>query len=122
MKIEERIKLGARLEKAIRRDVKNLTQLCRDMRQAHGTLYNHFKGIGMDWELIGKYVKQVPSIKIDFPDLPVPMVHTDNAKDPEAVYESKLLNDCIQEKNDFKNRYYKLLEDYTTLLRAQQRV
>ena len=104
---------GALLEAAVRESSVNISQMVKRMGISRGTYYYHIKDPNLSYEQLAEYGK---IIKHDFSqDLPEMKRYV--FEEPEVPYGiPKTLDEAIEQRNFWRERYYKKVEEYNRLL------
>jgi ACT domain-containing protein len=110
---------GALLEAAVRETGANITKMVKRMGIARGTFYNHKNDPNLSLEQLAEYGKV---LKYDFSqDLPEMKRYV--LEEPEVPYTSpKTIEEAIEQRDYWRERYYKKQQDYLKLLANQRNV
>lgn len=110
---------GEIVEKVVRASNMSLTKISKQIGYDRSSMYNFFENPDLPFDiilLIGKAIKH--DFRIEFPELFI-QDPADIVSEPEPKYLA--LNDCLREKEEWRNKYYTLLEEHTTLLRSMNK-
>jgi hypothetical protein len=108
---------GEIVQKAVRASNMTLAAIARQIGYDRTSLYNFFLNPELPFDIIIKIGKVIHyDFRKDFPEL---FIHNpaNIVSEPEIKYQSQTLNDCLKEKENWRSKYYALLEEHNDLLR-----
>jgi hypothetical protein len=106
---------GEILEKIVRQSHIPISEIARKIGYNRKSIYDFFHNpeLPLDTILkIGKVIRH--DFSYDFPEL-FPFVRN-QVHENQEIYETKLLNECVKEKNEWMHKYIDLLEQHNALL------
>jgi hypothetical protein len=110
---ERNIHRGALLDKIVREGSTNITQMVKKLNISRGTFYNHTKDPNLSYEQLAKYGKV---IKHDFSQ-DLPEMKKFVFEEPDVPYGiPKTFEEAIEQRDYWRERYYKKHEELLRLL------
>jgi len=112
--LEQRKKIhrGALLEAAVKESGTNITKLVKRMGIARGTYYNHKNDPNLSLEQLAAYGKV---LRHDFSD-DIPEMKRYVVEESESPYTPKTIAEAIAQRDQWREKYYQLMEQYLKLL------